>query len=161
MKFPLAFILVMVTVIGCTSTPTSQVKTSVVPATHTPYPEATVMPTPVPPITDQIKPTVAASEDPESIGAAVVFTRQLDKQALGRAVQEVQAKSPQDLEAANGVLQQEGLGAVIWVIVGAVGSTGGAILMILFVVLNRNRKKAKRNSRLADDINGDRRIEEN
>jgi hypothetical protein len=55
----------------------------------------------------------------------------------------------------------EGLGFVIWVIVGAAGSTGLAILVILFVVLNRNRKKTKGNSRLADDINGDRRLEEN
>jgi len=86
---------------------------------------------------------VAASEDPESIGAAVVFTRQLDKQALGRALPEIQAKNPEDLEAANGVLQQEGLGSVVWVIVGAAGSTGLAILVILFVVLNRNRKKLK------------------
>jgi hypothetical protein len=37
----------------------------------------------------------------------------------------------------------EGLGFVIWVIVGAAGSTGLAILVILFVVLNRNRKKLK------------------
>ena len=81
--------------------------------------------------------------DPESIGAAVVFTRQLDKQALGRALPEIQAKNPEDLEAANGVLQQEGLGSVVWVIVGAAGSTGLAILVILFVVLNRNRKKLK------------------
>ena len=35
----------------------------------------------------------------------------------------------------------EGLGSVIWVIVGSAGSTGLAILVILFVVLNRNRKK--------------------
>ena len=55
----------------------------------------------------------------------------------------------------------EGLGSVIWVIVGAAGSTGLASLVILFVVLNRNRKKTKGNSRLADDISGDRRIEEN
>jgi len=104
---------------------------------------------------------VAASEDPQSIGAAVIFTRQIDKQTLGSAVQEVQATNPQDHETANGVLQQKGLGFVIWVVVGVVGSTGGAIVMILFVVLNRNRKKAKRNSGLDDDINGDRRIEEN
>jgi TRAP-type C4-dicarboxylate transport system substrate-binding protein len=73
MKFPLALILVLVTVIGCTSTPTSQVKTSVVPATHTPYPEATVMPTPVPPITNQIKPTVEPTASPEPISSGYSF----------------------------------------------------------------------------------------
>jgi RNase P/RNase MRP subunit p29 len=86
---------------------------------------------------------VAASEDPESIGAAVIYTRQFDKQALGSAVPEILAKNPEDPEVANGVLQQEGLGSVIWVIVGVAGSTGLAILVILFVVLNRNRKNQR------------------
>ena len=75
MKFPLAFILVLVTVIGCTPTPTPQVKTSVPPATHTPYPAATytLWPTPVPPTTDQDKPDVEATASPVPVSSGYSF----------------------------------------------------------------------------------------
>ena len=73
MKFPLAFIFVLVTVLGCTPTPTSQVETSTPPATHTLYPAATVMPTPVPPITDEIKPEVEVTASPEPVSSGYSF----------------------------------------------------------------------------------------
>ena len=72
-KFRLPFLLVIVTVIGCTSAPTSQLKPSALPATHTPYPEATVMPTPVPQITDRIEPTLEPTESPEPISSGYNF----------------------------------------------------------------------------------------
>jgi TRAP-type C4-dicarboxylate transport system substrate-binding protein len=74
-KFPLAFIVVLVTVIGCTPPPTPQVKTSVPPATHTPYPAATYTPwpTPVPPTTDQDKPDVEATASPVPVSSGYSF----------------------------------------------------------------------------------------
>jgi TRAP-type C4-dicarboxylate transport system substrate-binding protein len=77
----LAFILVLVTVIGCAPPPTSQVKTPVPPATHTPYPaatytpypSATARPTPVPPTTDQDKPDVEATASPVPVSSGYSF----------------------------------------------------------------------------------------
>jgi hypothetical protein len=84
-----------------------------------------------------------ASEDPESIGAAIIFAREIDEHALGRALQKGRSRNPEALGVTNGVLSQEDLGSGIWVIVGVAGGTGLAILAILLLVLNRNRKNKR------------------
>jgi hypothetical protein len=86
---------------------------------------------------------VAATEDPESIGAAIIFAREIDEHALGRALQKGRSRNPEALGVTNGVLSQEDLGSGIWVIAGVAGGMGLAILTILLLVVNRNRKNKR------------------